>query len=244
MKWSRCQLEKVTQQRRLKCRKNRTGRSFEHLSRQPTDSKLVGKRRWNDCHRWWRHDATRRPKKLWPRLLCHHTGRWCTVMRREVITITILRPRNQGGNDPRRAFFYQASQMEVELPLRSSRSKFTTQLPPGWDKQDDGQGRRYYSNMIRKLRRGRHQKDRRVVWTIYICCINLNFTNMYVLNTWHVYQYFTHLALNYCTKSSNTNYSWTALRLLFAGPRSLTELYMQTKHPLINPRPVLGSLVQ
>ena len=47
-------------------------------------------------------------------------------------------------------------------------------------------------------------------------------------------------------------YSWTALsvqldcaeRLLFAQPRLLTKLYMQTKHPLINPRPVLDSLVQ
>ena len=39
-------------------------------------------------------------------------------------------------------------------------------------------------------------------------------------------------------------YSWTAERLLFAEPRSLTKLYMQTKHPLINPRPVLDSLVQ
>ena len=39
-------------------------------------------------------------------------------------------------------------------------------------------------------------------------------------------------------------YSWTALRLLFAQPRLLTKLYMQTKHPLINPRPVLDCLVQ
>ena len=39
-------------------------------------------------------------------------------------------------------------------------------------------------------------------------------------------------------------YSWTAERLLFAEPRSLTKLYMQTKSPLINPRPVLDSLVQ
>ena len=39
-------------------------------------------------------------------------------------------------------------------------------------------------------------------------------------------------------------YSWIAETLLFAEPRLLTKLYMQTKHPLINPRPVLDSLVQ
>jgi len=45
-------------------------------------------------------------------------------------------------------------------------------------------------------------------------------------------------------KYQTVYYSWTAERLLFAQPNSLTKLYMQTKYPLINPRPVLDSLVQ
>ena len=40
------------------------------------------------------------------------------------------------------------SQMEVELPVSAAghHARNSTQLPPGWYKQDDGQGRRYYSN--------------------------------------------------------------------------------------------------
>ena len=78
-------------------------------------------------------------------------------------------------------------------------------------------------------------------WLVYssVCCVDMH-THRHRLVP---ITYMTYSMIPDQVHDSHT-YSWTAERLLCASPNSLTKLYMQTKHPLINPRPVLDSLVQ